>query len=93
MLLTVSEVVRIIQELPCEGLLMVERALDEFKNTLFQLGQMRFAVADGDVAGMHWAGWRRKSGEYCWRRRRLLVNPALLSHLSLRCSPVQYQSD
>mgnify|MGYP001138200626 CR=1 FL=1 len=36
--------------------IMVERALDEFKNTLFQLGQMRFAVADDDVAGMHWAG-------------------------------------
>jgi hypothetical protein len=38
--------------------IMVERALDEFKNTLFQLGQMRFAVADGDVAGLHWAGWK-----------------------------------
>ncbi len=36
--------------------MMVERALDEFKNTLFQLGQMRFAVADDDVAGMRWAG-------------------------------------
>jgi len=35
--------------------IMVERALDEFKNTLFQLGQMRFAVADDDVAGMRWA--------------------------------------
>ena len=36
--------------------IMVERALDEFKNTLFQLGQMRFAMADDDVAGMRWAG-------------------------------------
>jgi len=36
--------------------IMVERALDEFKNTLFQLGQMRFAVADDDVAGMCWVG-------------------------------------
>jgi len=36
--------------------MMVERALDEYKNTLFQLGQMRFAVADDDVAGMRWAG-------------------------------------
>lgn len=36
--------------------IMVGRALDEFKTTLFQLGQMRFAVADDDVAGMRWAG-------------------------------------
>jgi hypothetical protein len=34
---------------------MVERALDEYKNTLFQLGQMRSAVADDDAAGMRWA--------------------------------------
>ena len=38
--------------------IMVGRALDEFKNTLFQLGQMRFAAAGGDVAGLHWAGWK-----------------------------------
>lgn len=38
--------------------MMVGRALDEFKNTLFQLGQMQFAVAEGDVAGLHWAGWK-----------------------------------
>jgi hypothetical protein len=36
--------------------IMVGRALDEFKTTLFQLGQMRFAVADDDVAGIRWAG-------------------------------------
>ena len=36
--------------------IMVGRALDEFKTTLFQLGQMRFAVAEDDVAGMRWAG-------------------------------------
>jgi hypothetical protein len=36
--------------------MMVERALDEFRNTLFQLGQMRFAAAGDDVAGMRWAG-------------------------------------
>jgi hypothetical protein len=36
--------------------IMVERALDEFKNTLFQLGQMRFAADSDDVAGMRWAG-------------------------------------
>ena len=36
--------------------IMVERALDEFKNTLFQLGQMRFAADGDDVAGMRWAG-------------------------------------
>ena len=35
---------------------MVERALDEFKNTLFQIGQMRSAATDDDVAGMRWAG-------------------------------------
>jgi len=37
--------------------LMVGRALDEFRTTLFQLGQMRLAAASGDVAGLHWAGW------------------------------------
>jgi predicted nucleotidyltransferase len=36
--------------------IMVERALDAFKNTLFQLGQMRFAADGDDVAGMRWAG-------------------------------------
>jgi len=36
--------------------IMVGRALDEFKTTLFQLGQMRFAVTEDDVAGMRWAG-------------------------------------
>jgi hypothetical protein len=36
--------------------IMVEKGLDAFKKTLFQLGQMRLAVAERDVAGMHWAG-------------------------------------
>ena len=35
--------------------LMVGKGLDEFKTTLFWLGQMRVALADGDVAGMRWA--------------------------------------
>jgi hypothetical protein len=35
--------------------IMVEQALEAFKDTLFQLGQMRLAVAGGDVAGMRWA--------------------------------------
>lgn len=38
--------------------LMVGRALDAFKTTLFQLGQMRLAAADGDRAGLHWTGWK-----------------------------------
>jgi hypothetical protein len=38
--------------------IMVGRALDEFQTTLFQLGQMRLAQADGDLAGMRWAGWK-----------------------------------
>jgi hypothetical protein len=37
--------------------IMVGRALEAFKDTLFQLGQMRLAVASGDVAGMRWASW------------------------------------
>jgi hypothetical protein len=37
---------------------MVERALDEFRTTLFQLGQMRLANITGDVPGLHWAGWK-----------------------------------
>jgi hypothetical protein len=36
--------------------IMVGRALDEFRTTLFQLGQMRLAVTVGDGAGMRWAG-------------------------------------
>jgi hypothetical protein len=36
--------------------LMVEKGLNEFRNTLFQLGQIRLAAADDDMAGMHWAG-------------------------------------
>jgi hypothetical protein len=36
--------------------LMVGKGLEEFKNTLFWLGQMRHAQADGDVPGMRWAG-------------------------------------
>ena len=36
--------------------IMVEQAMDEFRNTLFQLGQMRFAMSNDDVAGMHWVG-------------------------------------
>lgn len=37
---------------------MVERGLEEFKTTLFQLGQMRLAVAHNDRPGLHWAGWQ-----------------------------------
>jgi hypothetical protein len=37
---------------------MVERALEEFKTTLFQLGQMRLAAAIGDIAGLHWVGYK-----------------------------------
>jgi hypothetical protein len=37
---------------------MVERGLEEFKTTLFQLGQMRLAVAYNDMPGLHWAGWQ-----------------------------------
>ena len=36
----------------------VEQALAEFRNTLFQLGQMRFAVDGDDVVGMRWASRR-----------------------------------
>lgn len=35
---------------------MVARALDEFKDTLFQLGQVRLAAMQGDMAGLQWAG-------------------------------------
>ena len=38
--------------------IMAGRALDEFRTTLFQLGQMRLAATSGDMAGMHWAGWK-----------------------------------
>jgi hypothetical protein len=38
--------------------IMVGRALDEFKTTLFQLGQMRLAIAAEDVPGMRWASWK-----------------------------------
>jgi hypothetical protein len=37
---------------------MVERGLEEFKTTLFQLGQMRLALAHKDIPGLHWAGWQ-----------------------------------
>jgi len=37
---------------------MVERALDEFRTTLFQLGQMRLAITKDDIPGLHWAGWK-----------------------------------
>ena len=37
---------------------MVERGLEEFKTTLFQLGQMRLALALKDIPGLHWAGWQ-----------------------------------
>jgi hypothetical protein len=37
---------------------MVERGLEEFKTTLFQLGQMRLAVAHNDMPGLHLAGWQ-----------------------------------
>ncbi|MBN2549485.1 MAG: nucleotidyltransferase domain-containing protein [Anaerolineales bacterium] len=37
---------------------MVERGLEEFKTTLFQLGQMRLAIAHNDMPGLHWAGWQ-----------------------------------
>lgn len=35
--------------------ILVKQALREFKQTLFQLGQIRLAVATGDVAGTRWA--------------------------------------
>ncbi|AKI97675.1 nucleotidyltransferase domain-containing protein [Kosmotoga pacifica] len=35
---------------------MIQQALEEFKNTLFQLGQMRLAVDGNDAISMHWAG-------------------------------------
>lgn len=37
---------------------MIERGLEEFKTTLFQLSQMRLAVAHNDMPGLHWAGWQ-----------------------------------
>jgi predicted nucleotidyltransferase len=37
---------------------MVERALAEFKTTLFQLEQIRLAAAADDLAGLHWASWK-----------------------------------
>jgi hypothetical protein len=37
---------------------MVKRGLEEFKTTLFQLGQMRLAVAQNDLPGLYWAGWQ-----------------------------------
>ncbi len=37
---------------------MVERALEEFRTTLFQLGQMRLAITNDDIPGLHWAGWK-----------------------------------
>jgi hypothetical protein len=42
--------------------IMVGRALDAFRTTLFQLGQMRLAAAGGDTAGLHWAGWKFAGG-------------------------------
>jgi len=36
---------------------MVAKALDDFRATLFHLGQMRLAIANGDVAGLQWAGF------------------------------------
>jgi hypothetical protein len=35
---------------------MVGRALEGFKTALFQLGQMRLALAEADLAGLRWAG-------------------------------------
>ena len=40
---------------PDERKTMVERALEEFKDTLFQLGQVRLAISTGDTEGMRWA--------------------------------------
>ncbi len=37
---------------------MVGRALEEFRTTLFQLGQMRLAAASDDLAGLRWAAWK-----------------------------------
>jgi hypothetical protein len=37
---------------------MVERGLEEFKTTLFHLGQMRLAAAHNDMPSLHWAGWQ-----------------------------------
>ena len=36
---------------------MLERALDAFKTTLFQLGQLRLAVSADDIKGVYWAAW------------------------------------
>jgi hypothetical protein len=36
---------------------MVGRALEAFKETLFQLAQLRLAHSEGDSAGQQWAGW------------------------------------
>jgi len=41
--------------------IMVVRALDAFKMTLFQLGQMRLAAESDDVAGLRWAGHKLAS--------------------------------
>jgi len=43
---------------PASRDIMVGRALDAFKTTLFQLGQLRLALTAEDAAGMRWAGWR-----------------------------------
>jgi len=37
---------------------MVERAIDEFRTTMFQLGQMHLAKTIGDIPGLHWVGWK-----------------------------------
>ncbi len=37
---------------------MIERGLEEFKTTLFQLGQMRLAITHNDMPGLHWEGWQ-----------------------------------
>jgi hypothetical protein len=37
---------------------MVERALEEFKTSLFLLGQIRLAIAYDDMPGLYWAGWQ-----------------------------------
>lgn len=47
---------------PAARKFMVERALDEFKEPLFQLAQMRFATKAGDWPGLRWASRRFANG-------------------------------
>lgn len=42
--------------------LMVKKALDAFKEVLFQTGQLRLAVAEEDAAGAYWAAQQTVNG-------------------------------